>query len=84
MSKYGESALPFQAIGYKQAVQVIRQNSSPAVALRAIQQAHRNYAKRQVTWLRREPDVRRLEGFGDDPSMQKIAIDMVASEPVAS
>jgi tRNA dimethylallyltransferase len=83
LSKYGESALPFQAIGYKQAVQVVRQNSSPAAALLAIQQAHRNYAKRQVTWLRREPDVQRLNGFGDDPLLQKIAIDMVASEPVA-
>ena len=39
-------------------------------ALAAAQQAHRNYAKRQITWFRREPDVHWLGGFGDDPAVQ--------------
>jgi tRNA dimethylallyltransferase len=39
-------------------------------ALHAAQQAHRNYAKRQTTWFRREPDVHWLRGFGDDKQIQ--------------
>ena len=34
-------------------------------AVAAAQQGHRNYAKRQMTWFRREPEVRWLSGFGD-------------------
>jgi tRNA dimethylallyltransferase len=41
--------------------------------VQAAQQAHRNYAKRQMTWFRREPDVMWLEGFGDDPLIQERA-----------
>jgi tRNA dimethylallyltransferase len=39
----------------------------------AAQQGHRNYAKRQRTWFRREPDVTWLEGFGSDPEIRKRA-----------
>jgi tRNA dimethylallyltransferase len=30
----------------------------------------RHYAKRQMTWFRREPGVEWIDGFGDDPQMQ--------------
>ena len=43
-------------------------------AIQAAQQAHRNYAKRQMTWFRREPDVTWLKGFGDDPRIQQEAL----------
>jgi tRNA dimethylallyltransferase len=43
----------------------------------AVQQAHRNYAKRQMTWFRREPDVNWLHGFGDQPSIISQAVAMV-------
>ena len=43
-------------------------------ALEAAQQAHRNYAKRQMTWFRREPEVHWLAGFGDDPGVQAEAL----------
>jgi tRNA dimethylallyltransferase len=77
LRRYGDAALPLKAIGYKQAAQAIRHEISAAAALVATQQAHRNYAKRQVTWFRREPELRELEGFGDDPSIQKAAIELV-------
>ena len=38
-------------------------------AIAAASQGHRNYAKRQLTWFRREPEVCWLKGFGDDPSL---------------
>jgi tRNA dimethylallyltransferase len=43
----------------------------------AAQQAHRNYAKRQVTWFRREPDVHWLAGMGDDPAIQAEAMERI-------
>jgi tRNA dimethylallyltransferase len=39
----------------------------------AAQQAHRNYAKRQMTWFRREAEVNWLRGFGDDEEIQQKA-----------
>ncbi len=34
----------------------------------------RHYAKRQLTWFRREPGVEWLDGFGDDPAVQGQAL----------
>ena len=51
-----------------------RQNLPATRRSRAAQQAHRNYAKRQMTWFRREPEVRWLRGFGDDPGIQQEAL----------
>jgi tRNA dimethylallyltransferase len=68
--KYGAQARPLASLGYKQAVQFLRGELDRELALAAAQQAHRNYAKRQITWFRREPDVHWLAGFGDDPAIQ--------------
>jgi len=70
LAKYGEQARPLTSLGYKQAVQFLRGELDRERALAAAQQAHRNYAKRQMTWFRREPDVHWLAGFGDDPAIQ--------------
>ena len=70
LQKYGASVRPLASLGYKQAVQFVRGELTREQALRAAQQAHRNYAKRQLTWFRREPEVNWLHGFGDDPSSQ--------------
>jgi tRNA dimethylallyltransferase len=75
LSKYGEAARPLASLGYKQAVQL--GEIDEASALQAAQQAHRNYAKRQMTWFRREPEVKWLAGFGDERAIQQLAIDLV-------
>ena len=77
MEKYDEAAAPLSSLGYKQAVQFIRGELTREQALRAAQQAHRNYAKRQMTWFRREPEVRWMRGFGDDAAIQREAVDLV-------
>ncbi len=43
-------------------------------ATASAQQGHRNYAKRQLTWFRREPDVLWLKGFGDEAGIAAGAI----------
>jgi tRNA dimethylallyltransferase len=70
LTKYGDAAGPLASLGYRQAVQLLRGEIDLKSALQAAQQAHRNYAKRQMTWFRREPEVVWLEGFGDDPAIQ--------------
>ncbi len=64
---------PIHSLGYQQALQHIRGELTLAQAIAAAQQGHRNYAKRQMTWFRREPNVTWLEGFGDDPVIRELA-----------
>jgi len=83
LEKYGEAARPLSSLGYKQAAQLLRREIDSVTAVAAAQQAHRNYAKRQMTWFRREPDVRWLAGFGDDPELQLKAAACVKAESEA-
>ena len=74
LEKYGPAAIALDSLGYKQCVQLIHGEIDRSATLSAVQQAHRNYAKRQMTWFRREPEVHWLAGFGDDESIQGEAI----------
>jgi tRNA dimethylallyltransferase len=74
VEKYGGAARPLTTLGYKQSVQFLRAEFTREQAVQAAQQAHRNYAKRQMTWFRREAEVEWLKGFGDDPQLQAEAI----------
>ena len=65
------------SLGYRQAVSVLIKGISEKVAIAEAQQGHRNYAKRQLTWFRREPDVHWIEAFGDDPETKRTAADLV-------
>ncbi len=78
VAKYGGTAGPLSSLGYRQALQFLRGEISREQALESAQQAHRNYAKRQMTWFRREPSVHWLQGFGDDPQIQQRAVDWVS------
>jgi tRNA dimethylallyltransferase len=69
LEKYGEAARPLSSIGYKQVVQLLKGEIDREAAVDAVQQAHRNYAKRQMTWFRREPEVTWVHGFGDQPEI---------------
>jgi tRNA dimethylallyltransferase len=80
LATYGASAGALNSLGYKQAVQLLRGELTREAAIAAAQQAHRNYAKRQMTWFRREPDVHWLEGFGDDVSIAIKTIQIVSSQ----
>jgi tRNA dimethylallyltransferase len=68
-----ENAKPFDFIGYRQLRSHLRKEITLDAARAAIQQGTRQYAKRQLTWFRREQNVHWLEGFGDDRSNQTAA-----------
>jgi len=71
------SAKPFESIGYRQALQLLRGELTYEEAVAAAQQATRRYAKRQLTWFRKEAGAHWLSGFGDDPAIQAQALRLV-------
>jgi tRNA dimethylallyltransferase len=73
VQRYGAEVRPLASLGYKQAAQFLRGELTREQAIVAAQQAHRNYAKRQMTWFRRELEVRWLRGFGDEEGIQERA-----------
>jgi len=54
-----------QAIGYKEMIQAITGRISIVEAVERIKQESRRYAKRQLSWLRRDPNVRWIEWEGE-------------------
>jgi tRNA dimethylallyltransferase len=65
-----EDSKPFDFIGYRELRAVLHGEIPLEEARAAIQQATRRYAKRQLTWFRKEPDVHWFSGFGDDSGIQ--------------
>jgi tRNA dimethylallyltransferase len=76
LARYGPIKA-LDSLGYRQALAVLDGTMTLDAAIEAAQQGHRNYAKRQLTWFRREPDVIWIEAFGDDPATLRQAADMV-------
>ena len=88
IARFGPECRPFTSLGYAEAAAVLRGEMSEAEAITAVQQGHRNFAKRQGTWFRREGElhaVEWLDGVGDDPRVQAWAVakvrDWVGSSP---
>jgi len=79
-----ETAKPFDFIGYRELRAVVRGEVALEAARGAIQQATRRYAKRQITWFRKESGVHWFRGFGDDPKVQSTALLYLQSEGLRS
>jgi tRNA dimethylallyltransferase len=75
-----EHAKPFDFIGYRELREVLRGDKKLEDARAAIQQSTRQYAKRQLTWFRKDPTVRWLIGFGDDAQTHQEASDRLRRE----
>ena len=76
LDRYGP-VKALDSLGYRQALAVLAGTLSLEAAIEAAQQGHRNYAKRQLTWFRREPEVHWLETFGDEAETQRAAAELV-------
>ncbi|WP_158944547.1 tRNA (adenosine(37)-N6)-dimethylallyltransferase MiaA [Granulicella sp. S190] len=66
IARYGEACRPLTSLGYAEAAAVLRNELTREQAIAQAQQGHRNYAKRQLTWFRREPNMHWLPGCGGD------------------
>jgi tRNA dimethylallyltransferase len=72
-------AKPFQFIGYPELRAHLKGQLTMESAVQKIQQATRQFAKRQLTWFRKEPAVHWLAGFGDDPKIAAAALEFLKS-----
>ncbi|HEY1940078.1 MAG TPA: tRNA (adenosine(37)-N6)-dimethylallyltransferase MiaA [Candidatus Angelobacter sp.] len=82
VEKYGPSIWPLGSLGYRQAMQYLRGEFSLEQAITAAQQGHRNYAKRQMTWFRREPETQWIPSFGNDAAIQAQAEELIRRAPI--
>lgn len=73
------SAKPFESHGYREVLQHLRGELNLFEAISDAQRNTRHYAKRQITWFRREKDVEWFAGFGDDPTIQQQVLERVAA-----
>jgi tRNA dimethylallyltransferase len=73
-------AKPFDFIGYAELRRVHEGQMTMDEARAAIQQATRRYAKRQITWFRKEPNVHWLDGFGDETTIQNAALNWLCNQ----
>jgi tRNA dimethylallyltransferase len=66
---YPPDIKPFESHGYKQALAVLGGELTLSEALESAKLNTRHYAKRQMTWFRREAGVEWFTGFGSDSAM---------------
>ena len=59
------------AHGYRRVVEYLRGERTLESAIEQTKLDVRHYAKRQMTWFRREPGVEWVEGFGEDARVQE-------------
>jgi tRNA dimethylallyltransferase len=55
---YSPTIKPFQSLGYKQILGYLQGSLSMDEAVRLIKRNTKRYAKRQLTWFRKDPDIR--------------------------
>ncbi len=67
LAQYGPDCRQLTSLGYAQAAALLRGEISREQAIAAAQQGHRNYAKRQLTWFRKDSTLHWLPDFGSDP-----------------
>ena len=60
-----EKATAMQAIGYKEFVDALAGRATVEDAIASVRQSSRRYAKRQLTWFRRNPDIHWLRREAD-------------------
>jgi len=74
MECYPSGIKPFSFLGYKQFTAHLRGGLSYEDAVAQTKHETRRYAKRQLTWFRREPGLEWLDGFGDTLEVQREAL----------
>ena len=70
---------PFEALGYKQVLRYLRGEISLEEAISSTEIETRQYAKRQMTWFRRDPRVHWLAGMGSEEGALEEAVGQVSN-----
>jgi tRNA dimethylallyltransferase len=72
------------AHGYRRVVEFLRGERTLDSAIDQTKLDVRHYAKRQLTWFRREPGVNWIDGFGDDLQMQQVVLSRLRARATAT
>ncbi len=62
---YGDDSKAFDALGYRYVLSVLRGELSQPEAIELTCRDTRRYAKRQMTWFRKEPEIRWIDSPGE-------------------
>jgi len=73
------SAHAFSGLVYRQVVELLRGVRDETATRELIVRENMRYARRQLIWFRKEPNVRWLEGPGESPAALASARDLVAA-----
>lgn len=83
-ARFPESAKPFGFLGYKQLSAHLRGELSMKDAIKQTKHETRQFAKRQITWFRKEAGVEWLHGFGGEAAVQARALERASSAKIGS
>ncbi len=76
---FSAEAKAFEALGYSQVVRFLKGEIGLDEAVSLTKRETRHYAKRQLTWFRRESECIWYYSTGDDPRLQAHVVSMVAA-----
>ena len=78
--KYNEFPTAMQAIGYKEVVSYLKGEISEQEMIEKIKMETRRYAKRQMTWFRRNEEIHWIDGLADKQNNIKIILEEYSGE----
>ena len=77
LNKYKEFPTAMQGLGYKEVVEYLNGKSTKEEMIEKIKRETRRYAKRQLTWFRKNKQTKWLNGQSNiDNNIQKILEDI--------
>ncbi|HEY2040474.1 MAG TPA: tRNA (adenosine(37)-N6)-dimethylallyltransferase MiaA [Edaphobacter sp.] len=77
MERYGRECRALSSLGYLQAASVLAGEMTREEAVAQAQQGHRNYAKRQMTWFRRDSEMHWFSGLGGEEVVMTEGVGLV-------
>ena len=78
--EYGDELAAFKAIGYRETITYLAGGLDESGVRDAIALSTTQYAKRQMTWFRREEGVEWFNGSGEDASVQDAVLQYLGRE----
>jgi tRNA dimethylallyltransferase len=76
---YSENVKPFESLGYKQALLLHQGKYTFSQALEEMQKETRRYAKRQLTWFKKDTRVSWVPGFGHSPETKQNTLETLVT-----
>lgn len=77
IKKYHEFPTAMQAIGYKEIREYLNKKITKEEAIEKIKQESRRYAKRQITWFKKNENIIWLDGLKDKQNNINIILEEI-------